>query len=83
MILPEWLGGGKRLTAAEVKRLPEGSRVQVISADRHGEKQWKNCTVVKYGTSGKRLRVEGMLNSENSLLYIRDKMNEAYMEGWK
>ncbi len=83
MILPEWLGGGKRLTAAEVKRLPEGSRVQVISADRHGEKTWKNCTVVKYGTSGKRLRVSNMRAGADDLLEIRDKMNEAYMEGWK
>jgi len=50
MIPAEWIHLGEReLTPAQVKQLETGSKVTRISADRHGESQRMEYTVVSSG----------------------------------
>lgn len=47
----DYIGSAKELTAAEVRRLPAGTRVIRHSFDRYGTHQWRETTVVQSGCS--------------------------------
>jgi hypothetical protein len=78
MIQSEWLGGAKSLSATEVKKLPPGTMIDVIGADKHGEKAVLHCEVVQYGKS-KRLAFRDWTGTRETML-IRDYPNKAYIK---
>ncbi len=77
-ISPEWYAGRKVLTAEQVKALPVGAPVEVISADRHGEKQTLACAVAQYGKQ-KRLSFRDW-RGERCVIPIRDYPNKVFAE---
>lgn len=73
----EWIRPDEKvLTAAEVKKLPVGTKVIVIGADRRGECTRQECTVApSYKT-----KVLSWMNFYGSGTYpIRDKPNKRYV----
>lgn len=49
-VLKEWIKPHEReLTDDELKRVPDGKRVKLISADKYGEMQWIEGFVVSRG----------------------------------
>ena len=69
----------KRMTAAEVRALPAGTRVNLHGQDRFGVPSWLECTVVQ---SGKK-KVLAYLDTDMSTVTkpIRDYPNKYYTEG--
>lgn len=75
--LMEWIRPDEKvLTAAVVKKLPVGTKVIIIGADRHGECYRQECTVAQsYKTKVLRWR---SLN-ETGTYPIRDNPNKRYI----
>lgn len=75
--LMEWIRPDEKvLTAAEVKKLPVGTKVIIIGADRRGECTRQECTVSQsYKT--KVLRWENLY--DHGFLTIRDNPNKRYV----
>lgn len=75
--LMEWIRPDEKvLTAAEVKKLPVGTKVIIIGADRHGECYRQECTVAQsYKTKVLRWR---SLN-ETGTYPVRDNPNKRYI----
>ena len=54
-----WLVGLKVLTAAEVKKLPVGTKLSLIGPDRHGEKSVEEGIIEQIGNArSRRFRVD-------------------------
>ena len=66
----------EKLTAAQVRKLPVGTRVDLHGFDRHGIPTWLECTVVQsYRKKVLEYRdVDGMKTTKN----IRDYPNKYY-----
>jgi len=75
--LMEWIRPDEKLlTAKEVKKLPVGTKVIIIGADRHGECTRQECTVSQsYKT--KVLRWANLY--DHGFLTIRDNPNKRYV----
>lgn len=65
----------KTLTAAEVRKLPPGTKVTVISADRHGECQRCEYIIVQSGKK-KILSMRDWLCDRTVTMEIRDNENK-------
>ena len=79
--LMEWIRPDEKvLTAAEVKKLPVGTKVIIVSADRHGECYRQECTVAQsYKT--KVLRCLSLFDYDTKFMQIRDNPNKRYVLG--
>ena len=77
--LMEWIRPDEKvLTAAEVKKLPVGTKVIIIGADRRGECTRQECTVSQsYKT--KVLRCSSFFDYDTKFLPIRDNPNKRYV----
>ena len=64
-----WLVGLKVLTAAEVKKLPVGTKLSLIGPDRYGNKSFEEGIVLQWGKI-KKFRVDEL--SGFSHINIRD-----------
>ena len=79
MFNPEWIRStDKVLTAAEVRKLPVGSKVTLMGADRRGECVWTNWTVCQYG-KGKALRAYNPASGTTEVKLIKDYPNKRYI----
>ena len=77
-LMLEWLRNwGRKLSAAEVKKLPVGTHVIIHKEDRHGYHVTQDCVIVQYGKT-KRLNFWDVWNGERYSYPIRDKENQAY-----
>lgn len=79
--LMEWIRPDEKLlTAKEVKKLPVGTKVIVIGADRRGECTRQECTVSQSYKS-KVLRSSSFFDYETKFMSIRDNPNKRYVLG--
>lgn len=65
-----------KLTAAEVRKLPVGIRVNLHSFDRHGVPQWLECTVAQ--SYRKKVLTYRDLDGTKSIKQIKDYPNKYY-----
>lgn len=75
----EWVRPDEKvLTAKEVKKLPVGTKVVIIGADRHGECTRQECTVSQsYKT--KVLRCSSFFDYGTKFLPIRDNPSKRFV----
>ena len=76
----EWLRpGDRRLTAEEVRALPDGTAITLMYADRHGEKCWRDG-IIKTTPSGRKI-VEpiGTMQYMPERITIRDYAGKAWV----
>lgn len=72
-----WIHPGEKvLTAAEVRKLPAGTKVTIIGADRHGECVRQPCTVSQ---SYKKKVLSWMTLFDTGTYPIRDNPNKRYV----
>lgn len=73
----EWIRPGEKvLTAAEVRKLPVGTKVTIIGADRRGECTRQECTVAQ---SYKTKVLRWMSFYESGTHPIRDNPSKRYV----
>ena len=79
-IIPEWLTGKNIIPAAEVKKMPVGSKVWIHKAyGKTGEHLYNVATIVKAGPRKKKLKYSNY-QGLSEYADIVDKENVAYTE---
>ena len=79
--LMEWIRPDEKvLTAAEVKKLPVGTKVIIIGADRHGEYYRQECTISQ-SYKKKVLCCLSLFDYDTKFMPIRDNPNKRYVLG--
>ena len=79
-IIPEWLTGKNIIPAAEVKKMPIGSKVWIHKAyGKTGEHMYNVATIVKAGPRKKKLKYSNY-QGLSEYVDIVDKENVAYTE---
>lgn len=79
-IIPEWLTGKNIIPAAEVKKMPVGSKVWIHKAyGKTGEHMYNVATIVKAGPRKKKLKYSNY-QGLSEYMDIVDKENVAYTE---
>lgn len=79
-IIPEWLTGKNIIPAAEVKKMPVGSKVWIHKAyGKTGEHMYNVATIVKAGPRKKKLKYSNY-QGLSEYVDIVDKENVAYTE---
>ena len=79
-INPEWLTGKNIILAAEVKKMPVGSKVWIHKAyGKTGEHMYNVATIVKAGPRKKKLKYSNY-QGLSEYMDIVDKENVAYTE---
>ena len=77
--LMEWIRPDEKvLTAKEVKKLPVGTKVIIIGADRHGECYRQECAVAP---SYKTKVLRSMSLDNHDFIPIRDNPSKRYVLG--
>lgn len=79
--LMEWIRPDEKvLTAAEVKKLPVGTKVIIIGVDRRGECTRQECAVAQsYKT--KVLSCSSFFDYDTKFIQIKDNPNKRYVLG--
>ena len=79
-IIPEWLTGKQIIPAAEVKKMPVGSKVWIHKVyGKTGEHMYNVATIVKAGPRKKKLKYSNY-QGLSEYVDIVDKENVAYTE---
>ena len=79
-IIPEWLTGKNIIPAAEVRKMPVGSKVWIHKAyGKTGEHMYNMATIVQAGPRKKKLKYSNYLGLPE-YADIVDKENVAYTE---